>query len=532
MDETTYSDPSVIQAVNKNFIPVRVDIDHRPDISERYNKGGFPTTVFLSDRGEPVWGATYIPPGNMIKVMKAILDAKESGEIEQALESGRLKYLDISMGAVKPASPDSEFVEAIFENIFSDYDVEFGGFGMDQKFPQPDAIDLLLRRYSKDLDQELSGAVENTLDKMAQGLFDKEEGGVFRYSVRRDWKEPHYEKMLETNLGFLRNTVHASIVLGKSRYADLARGTGRYLVDALWDKDEGGFRGSQDADEGYYRLNAGDRSRRKAPAVDSGVYAGSNAEAVRWMIEAGALLKDPSWVSAGKSAWDYSMKHLWDPEEKLVRHMKGQRLYLFEDQASFLRSLISVLEVDFDKDLLSIAESLVSRVDKSFASPEGGFADTMSTDDAIGELGSSRRPLTANAEWAEAIALLGAVTKRPGVTDRAWAILQSFSRRSVEAHGVSAASFISTWWTLAQGPISVEIHGVADEDPTSQPLWLAAKEALNPSAVTVLNRDEGMFLSLHEDPFAVVCTSVGCLKEITDPKELKQKLKPALASQI
>src|SRR5512136_1419609 len=58
MDETTYSDPDIVGIIGKHFIPIRVDIDRRPDISERYNRGGFPTTAFLSDRGVSIWGST------------------------------------------------------------------------------------------------------------------------------------------------------------------------------------------------------------------------------------------------------------------------------------------------------------------------------------------------------------------------------------------------------------------------------------------------------------------------------------------
>lgn len=532
MDETTYSNPRIIKTVNEQFVPVRVDIDRRPDISERYNRGGFPTTTFLSDKGEFVWGATYVPPQDMIKVLQAILEAKASGEVDQALERGRMTYLDISKAWEKRATPDSEFVDAIFEDIFSAYDVEFGGFGLQQKFPQPNAVDLMLRRYSKDCDQELAEAVENTLDRMAGGLYDREEGGVFRYSVTRNWREPHYEKMLETNIGFLKNAVHALKILKKERYADLARGTASFIVKVLWDADPGGFFGSQDADEKYYKLSIKERSMRKAPAIDRSIYAGWNAEAVKAMVEAGALLGEENWVSAGRSAWEYSKEHLWNPDAGLVRHLEGDEIYLFEDQVSFLKSLIATLEITNDPQLLAMADSLVKSVEKNFSSPEGGYVDVLKSDEAVGELGSPRRSLMANAEWAEAIALLGGVGHRLDLTKKAWDILQSFSRKDVEAYGVLAAPYVSAWWTLAQGPMVVEIHGAAKMDPLSLPLWLAAKEALNPAAVVVVARDETGVEARYRKPFAVVCTSVGCSNEITDEGALTQKLRPVMASQI
>ena len=50
MDQTSYADPQVVDLVNSRFIPVKVDVDRRPDISRRYNQGGFPTVAILDDQ--------------------------------------------------------------------------------------------------------------------------------------------------------------------------------------------------------------------------------------------------------------------------------------------------------------------------------------------------------------------------------------------------------------------------------------------------------------------------------------------------
>lgn len=52
LDQTSYADPRIIRLINSNFIPVRVDIDRRPDISRRYNQGGFPSVAILDDKGD------------------------------------------------------------------------------------------------------------------------------------------------------------------------------------------------------------------------------------------------------------------------------------------------------------------------------------------------------------------------------------------------------------------------------------------------------------------------------------------------
>lgn len=121
-----------------------------------------------------------------------------------------------------------------------------------------------MSKFAETREPELAEAVRSTLDHMMEGLYDKVDGGLFRYSVTRDWKEPHYEKMLETNLGFLRNLVHAKILLGDGRYEDTARGVADYLIRTLRDPS-GGFYSSQDADEEFYKLSLKDREGRKPP---------------------------------------------------------------------------------------------------------------------------------------------------------------------------------------------------------------------------------------------------------------------------
>ena len=61
MDQTSYSDEQVIELVNSRFIPVRVDVDQRPDISLRYNQGGFPSVAFLTGDGEFLTGRPTLP---------------------------------------------------------------------------------------------------------------------------------------------------------------------------------------------------------------------------------------------------------------------------------------------------------------------------------------------------------------------------------------------------------------------------------------------------------------------------------------
>ena len=66
----------------------------------------------------------------------------------------------------------------------------------------PEALDFLLYvsehpEYQDGIDPK--PMAQAALDGMAEGLFDRSEGGFFRYSDTPDWKSPHKEKLLGLN---------------------------------------------------------------------------------------------------------------------------------------------------------------------------------------------------------------------------------------------------------------------------------------------------------------------------------------------
>src|SRR5437870_9182496 len=106
MDETTYSHPSVIEIINRDYVPVRVDNDVRPDINQRYNMGGWPTTAFLTASGDILTGATYLPPdqmasalvriagyyrGNQTEISARVLEARKRAALGVARSAGELE---------------------------------------------------------------------------------------------------------------------------------------------------------------------------------------------------------------------------------------------------------------------------------------------------------------------------------------------------------------------------------------------------------------------------------------------------------
>src|SRR5829696_2907486 len=69
MDERCYSDAEIVAEINRHYVPVRVDADRRPDVADRYELGGLPTTVFLDADGEILGGGTFVPPERFLEVL-------------------------------------------------------------------------------------------------------------------------------------------------------------------------------------------------------------------------------------------------------------------------------------------------------------------------------------------------------------------------------------------------------------------------------------------------------------------------------
>ena len=69
MAHESFEDAGTAVVMNDLFVNIKVDREERPDIDQIYmsalhhlgEQGGWPLTMFLTPKGEPVWGGTYFP---------------------------------------------------------------------------------------------------------------------------------------------------------------------------------------------------------------------------------------------------------------------------------------------------------------------------------------------------------------------------------------------------------------------------------------------------------------------------------------
>jgi uncharacterized protein YyaL (SSP411 family) len=199
MDGTTYCDDEVARLIKRRYIPIRVDRDQRPDIDQRYNMGGWPTTALLTPDGEVLAGATYVPAQQMKRWLREVDDHYKKYKKSIHTEFMRLQEATMLPPTVE-GEPDHDLLQSIIDRlaleIMSRFDASHGGFGRAPKFPQSHVLALTILEYHLQGHKALLNIATKTLQKMAGGaIYDDAEGGFFRYSTTRDWSVPHYEKM-------------------------------------------------------------------------------------------------------------------------------------------------------------------------------------------------------------------------------------------------------------------------------------------------------------------------------------------------
>ena len=542
MDETSYSDPGVISYVNEHYIPVRVDNDQRPDINARYNMGGWPTTAFLTPDGEALAGATYVPPEQMRELLPKVAVYYLSNKEEVAQKVEELRQRRAATSAGRRGELSSEVFDGVLGEVIQSYDPVFGGFGEAPKFPHSDAIDLLLYAYRRDHDPDLLHMARKTLELMAGGeVFDQEWGGFFRYATRRDWSEPHYEKMLEDNAGLLGNLLALYHVSGDQAHADSAGRVIEYLESRLRDKTAGFFYGSQDADEEFYKLAAAEREKQPEPYIDRTCYTSWNAMAASAYLEASWTLDRPDLRDAALAALAFAWEQCREPGQGMYRFNDGtpQVLGLLGDQAYMARALLDAHEVSGDSIYLERALELARFLLDRFADREGGgqaetrvapgrlagFFDTWDQNESLGRLRERQKSLQENAVCAEVFIRLHHLTREEEYKQVAQATLEAF----VDAHphlGHFAAAYARQVDTFLNSPAEVNIVGEPAQEE-ARALQGAALALDVPSRVVQVlepKRDaarlEAFFLPPEPSPAAYVCAGTMCSAPISRPEEL------------
>jgi uncharacterized protein YyaL (SSP411 family) len=264
MESESFEDEATAQLMNAQFINIKVDREERPDIDGIYmtaiqamtGGGGWPMTVFMTPDGIPFYGGTYFPPNDrhgMPSFRRVLLSVAEAyrdrrGELQRAGTELVERIHAASSARLAEGQVTLATLDEAYATMHEQFDSTYAGFGRAPKFPQPMALEFLLR-YGVRTGTTLAGEMlTQTLHAMAEGgMYDQLGGGFHRYSVDEQWLVPHFEKMLYDNALLARTYTEAYQATGDAFFRQVAEATLDYLIREMR-HPQGGFFSTQDAD--------------------------------------------------------------------------------------------------------------------------------------------------------------------------------------------------------------------------------------------------------------------------------------------
>ncbi len=273
MEHESFENLSIAELLNRDFVSIKVDREERPDVDRVYmsfvqattGSGGWPMSVFLTPELKPFYGGTYFPPASrwgrpgfsdllaeLVRVWKEERPKVDAAAGELLNRLRNVTGTDGSARAESQVAP-ADALDVAVEQFQMSFDTRRGGFGDAPKFPRPSELLFLLSEHAR---RKRSGSrveapllmASETLRAMALGgMRDHIGGGFHRYSVDREWRVPHFEKMLYDQAQLVLAYLEAAQATGDNFHAAVAEDTLAYVRRDMT-HPEGGFYSAEDAD--------------------------------------------------------------------------------------------------------------------------------------------------------------------------------------------------------------------------------------------------------------------------------------------
>lgn len=550
MDETTYSNPHIIELLNASFIAVRVDTDHRPDLAVRYRAGGWPTTNLLLPTGEILFQANVLESEEMEAMLlevRSIYETDKASLLKQASQLWNRVQEKVEVDIPKGNALRASLVDQSVEIMKKQFDVINGGFRDAPKFFEPEAIQMAFAHGFFENEPELIRMGLYTLEKQVP-LLDPVWGGFYRYAEHSNWSEPHFEKMLTIQAQNLRNYVEAFQLTGDPRFKRIALALIEYVSRFLTDPETGLFYESQDADvrplpDGpfvsgaeYYSLSENKRLTIGIPRVDQRIFTGSNALMAGAYLYSSSVLEKPELREVAAQALSQLFEERFDPKWGLahVETESGLNLYgLLSSHILLGQALVEAFSATGQSRFLQNAEVLAEVSQQLLHdSVNGGFFDHFDMSDTLGLLKVPKKPVIENFQAARWFLTLSFLTGKQGYRAIAEKTLQAMLT-SLDPLPIALAGLaVDQWFRI---PVHIAVVGTFRDSKTTD-LWLESQRLYCPGkTVKVFDPQNGqaqwgdIIFPYDGRPVVFVCTDRICSAPVFRVEEIKDSITEILA---
>lgn len=437
MDRETYTEPQIAAHINDVTVPVRVDVDRRPRIRERYTIAGFPATVFLAPDGSVIAEAGYLTPDEMRHMIESIRHRLRDevdlvGEVPPSLDHDSLV-----------PEPLTDAIEAhMTGQLEAQWDQQHNGWGDAAKFPLPRAIDFAFKR-----DQSKACAA---LKQIGDALWDDTTGGFYRHAHEQDWSAPHSAKLVSVNAALIRSYAHAYAYTGDPQYRKKAKATIEFLSTYLFRENR--------LDNSIVISQSEQDDRR-----DINSYAGPNAVAVDALLLFSGYTDDESTRAlAVQLLQTLSSTFLTNGSQLTLSHQYNtpSPQNLLEDCAYFLQALVRGYQVlgprqsSLNSHLLSLACSFADHALDRLQADSGAVLDGPLR--KVGLLERPLYPIDLAAELADALFELAHLSDKPRFRTAAREALAAHAG-AFDRFGVQLAHYAAVSSRLQRPSLTVDI---------------------------------------------------------------------------
>ena len=357
MNKETWNDPEVRAELKDHFIPVYVDQDSRPDISQRYERWGWPATIIFGPDGtEIVKLRGFYSPKFLIPVLKETV--KDPSPVNYGDLGGPERERTLSTGL-----GDAQR-NAILAFMAKAYDQANGGWSKSKLVDGP-TLGWFLDR-AKAGDAEAAERIKRTLTAMT-ALIDKESGGISQVTLAPDWSKPSLEFPMFAQQAALTAYARAAVLFNDLAYRAAADRIYGFLKSTLAGPG-GGFYASMGMAEGQ-------------PGVDKRQYARETGQAIQGIAAYYDATGDKAALALAVAAADWALRERGTTSGGFRHAGQDKGGPYLADNVEMGTALLALHRSTGERKWLAMAMTTGNSIAATFIDPKtGGFIASASPD--------------------------------------------------------------------------------------------------------------------------------------------------------
>lgn len=506
MNRDTWANEEVRATLKDHFIPVHVDQDSRPDVSQRYDRWGWPATIIFGPDGtEIVKLRGFYSPQFLVPILKETI--KDPSPVDYGTLGGAERERTLANGL-----SDAQRTE-ILGFLDKAYDRANGGWSKSKLVDGP-TLGWFLDR-AKAGDKEAETRLRRTLTAMIAAI-DKDTGGISQVMLKPDWSLPSREFPMFAQQAGISAYARAAVMFGDAAYRDAADRIYGFLKTRLA-APGGGFYASMGMAEGE-------------PGVDKRQYARETGQAIQGLAAYYDSTGARDALTLARAAADWAMR-----ERGLsgggFRHAERDAAgpYL-ADNVEMAAALLALHRSTGERKWLTAAGAAADFIERTFIDPRtGGFLASASPD--APHLPKPIKQREDNVTATRFFTLLAFYTGEKKYREIAEAGMGYLASPPIlDAYGFLPDVLLAEE-ELRNEPVHVTIVGPKD-DPRSAALYAGALHyPLTYKRTEWWDKREGRLANQDVDypdfpdgPAAFACTRTFCSLPVTDPAAIPAQI--------